>query len=105
MSDSLKLDALLKKLRDDKTEEDRNYDKILKDDLSFKDEIEKVRGLIKENIEKSRRIAGLLQKAEYYNSLHLIQIINRDIDIYKMLIFRHDILQYLQRVYKINNKK
>jgi len=90
MSESTKLDILLKKLENEDVDEDEDiWDKDMKkhyqQDIKYRNEIVSLKSVIKTSTEKAKTIAVLLAKHEYYNSLYVLQSINKDVDIYSTL--------------------
>jgi len=106
MSESAKLDVLLKKLENEDVDEDvwdKDMKKHYQQDIKYRNEIVSLKSVIKTNTEKAKKIAVLLAKQEYYNSLYVLQSINKDVDIYSTLD-KKIIRSYIEEIY-IKHKK
>ena len=108
MTDSTKLDELVKKLEkkyEDEDEDiwDRDTKKQYQEDIKYSNEIVSLTNVIKTNTEKAKRIAVLLATYELYNSLYVLQSINKDVDIYSTL--RKGVIEnYIEEIY-VKHKK
>ena len=106
MSDLSNIIELIKKLESEQEgDESIDYDKMFENDMHLITEINNVRDAIKADTNIAKEIAAKLQELKYYNSLHLIQLINKDVDIYKMLIEDSALITYLQQIYLIKQRK
>lgn len=106
MSESTKLDILLKKLENEDEDGeffDRDIEIRYQDDIKYRNEIDSLKSVIKTNTEKAKKIAVELASYEFYNSLYELQSINKDVDIYSTL--RKGVIEnYIEEIY-VKHKK